>query len=81
MQKIQILFPDPLMETLRKLARIEDRPVSEIVRRAVDRDMAQRCGMLQRDSGRSPAFPTFDGGAVLVPAEKMKALLHGDEFP
>ncbi len=36
MQKIQILFPDPQMDALRRLSRIEDRPVSELVRRAVE---------------------------------------------
>ncbi len=79
MQKIQILFPDPLMESLRRLAKIEDRPVSELVRRAVDRDLAQRSGMLRRDASPTPAFPTFDGGKVLVTAAKMKSLVHGDE--
>jgi hypothetical protein len=78
-QKIQILFPDPLMDSLRQLARIEDRPVSEIVRRAVDRDLAQRSGMLRRDSSPAPAFPTFDGGKVLVSAARMKSMIHGDE--
>jgi len=79
MQKIQILFPDPLMDALRQLARIEDRPVSEIVRRAVDRDLEQRSGMLQRDAVGKTAFPTFDGGKVLVSAAKMKSLIHGHE--
>jgi len=79
MQKIQILFPDPLMEMLRKLARTEDRPVSEIVRRAVDRDIEQRAGLLQRPRASTPAFPTFDGGKVRVTAAKMKSVIHGDE--
>ncbi len=79
MQKIQILFPDPLMDTLRQLARIEDRPVSEIVRRAVDRDLAQRSGLLQRGASVPPDFPTFDGGEVLVSAATMKSLIHGDQ--
>lgn len=79
MQKIQILFPDPLMESLRKLARIEDRPVSEIVRRAVDRDLEQRAGLLLKDAAAKSAFPTFDGGRVLVSASKMKSVIHGDE--
>ncbi|MFZ2280557.1 MAG: ribbon-helix-helix protein, CopG family [Prosthecobacter sp.] len=83
MQKIQILFPDPLMEMLRNLARAEDRPVSEIVRRAVDRDLEQRAGMLKRSNAgaRPPAFPTFGGGRVLAKASEMKALIHGDEMP
>jgi hypothetical protein len=41
MQKIQILFPDPVMEGLRAVARQQDRPVSELVRRAVDRLLEQ----------------------------------------
>lgn len=83
MQKIQILFPDPLMETLRNLARVEDRPVSEIVRRAVDRDMEQRAGMLKRSKAgaRAPVFPTFGGGQVLAKASEMKALIYGEEMP
>ncbi|MBL9137505.1 MAG: ribbon-helix-helix protein, CopG family [Verrucomicrobiales bacterium] len=80
MQKIQILFPDPQMDALRKLAKIEDRPVSEIVRRAVDRDLAQRSGMLQRGSSPPPAFPTFDAGRVFVSAAKMKSVLYDDEI-
>ncbi len=82
MQKLQILFPDPLMAMLRQLARVEDRPVSEIVRRAVDRDMEQRAGMLNRGRAKKAsrsAFPTFDGGAVLVKAADMKAILHADD--
>ena len=75
MQKIQILFPDPLIEALRKLARIEDRPVSEIVRRAVDRDVEQRSGLLQRGSLAASAFPVIDGGKlpVLLPSNSSSA--------
>jgi Ribbon-helix-helix protein, copG family len=79
MQKIQILFPDPLMDLLRQVARAEDRPVSEIVRRAVDRDLEQRAGLLQRPKSATLSFPTFDGGKVLVSASKMKSVIHGDE--
>lgn len=61
MQKIQILFPDPLMESLRKLARIEDKPVSEIVRRAVDREIEQRSGMFRRGS-RENCFSDLQRG-------------------
>jgi len=79
MQKIQILFPDPQMEALRRLARIEDRPVSEIVRRAVERDMELRSGLLHRTDSAAPGFPTFDGGKVLTSASRMKAVLHDDQ--
>ena len=81
MQKIQILFPEPQMDALRKLARIEDRPVSEIVRRAVDRDLEQRAALLRRDRKQTVAFPVFDGGRVLVSASHMKSVLYSDEAP
>lgn len=79
MQKLQILFPDPQMDALRRLARIEDRPVSELVRRAVDRDLEQRSALLNRTRGVPAVFPTFYGGRVLVPSSQMKSLLYGDE--
>lgn len=78
MQKIQILFPDPQMASLRKLAKLEDKPVSEIVRRAVEREIEQRSGLLQR-SASAPVFPTFDGGVVLTPASELKSVIYGDE--
>jgi len=76
MQKIQILFPDPVMERLRAAARQQDRPVSELVRRAVDRLLEQAPAQPPREPAR---FPTFRGGGVLVDAESLKDLLHGSD--
>jgi hypothetical protein len=75
MQKMQILFPDPAMEKLRSLARQEDRPISELVRLAVDRFLEQRT------LGRAPrtAFPTFRGGGAKVSAARMKEVLDQDD--
>ena len=42
MQKIQILFPNPLMGRVRAVATEEDRPVSEVIRRAVERFLEMR---------------------------------------
>jgi len=78
MQKIQILFPDPVMKSLRRLAEVEDRPVSEIVRRAVDRELEQRTGLLAREKETPPVFPTFDGGRVLTAAEDLRSVLYDD---
>ena len=36
MEKMQVLFPKPQLDRLRRLARDSDRPVSELVRAAVD---------------------------------------------
>lgn len=74
MQKIQILFPDPVMERLRAVARQQDRPVSELVRRAVDRLLEQVPTLPPKQPAR---FPTFHGGGVLVDADRLKDVLHG----
>lgn len=75
MQKMQILFPEPAMEKLRGLARQEDRPISELVRMAVDRFLEQRPAGPVRRVG----FPTFRGGGVKVSAERMKEVLDQDD--
>jgi len=80
MQKIQILFPEPQLKKLRALAKSEDRPVSEIIRRAVDRDLEQRGSPLGPENARPPVFPIFDGGAILVEADQMKVLIHADDI-
>lgn len=74
MQKIQILFPDPVMLRLRRLAKIQDRPVSEIVRRAVEDALA-------RMPETPPALerrriPSFHGGKILVPAGNIREVLY-----
>jgi hypothetical protein len=76
MQKIQILFPDPVMERLRAVARQQDRPVSELVRRAVDRLLEQAPVLPPKQPGR---FPTFHGGGVLVDADRLRDVVHGFE--
>jgi len=74
MQKIQILFPDPVMDRLRAVARQQDRPVSDLVRRAVDRLLEQ----LPVQPPPQPArFPTFRGGGVRVAADQLRDVLHG----
>jgi len=74
MQKIQILFPDPVMARLRAVARQQDRPVSELVRRAVDRLLEQVPALPPQQPAR---FPTFHGGGVLADAGRLKDVLHG----
>jgi hypothetical protein len=75
MQKMQVLFPEPVFRRLRALAVEQDRPVSELVRRAVDRMLDQ----IPDTISPSPEFPVFRGGGVLVSAEDLKAVLYGDE--
>ncbi len=79
MQKIQILFPDPLMRRVRELAELEDRPLSEVIRRAVER-FAEQSPTAGRPESGPPKLPTFRGGRMLADAGEMKPLLYtGDE--
>jgi hypothetical protein len=68
MQKMQILFPDPLMERMRRVAKRIDLPVSEIVRRATE-------GWLDRmpeAPTQTYQVPTVDAGKCLIKAEDMR---------
>ena len=69
MQKIQILFPDPQMQRLREAARREDRPVSEIVRRAVEAWLERLPAKSRRPP---PPPPVFHGGLTYVTAADMR---------
>lgn len=73
MDKIQILFPEPVMRRLRRVASREDRPVSEIVRRAVDRHLQS---LPDGPSDRRAEIPVFDGGSVRVSAEKLRDVVY-----
>jgi hypothetical protein len=76
MQKIQILFPDPVMTRLRELARLQDRPVSEIVRRAVDEALAKS----SEASERPKRIPSFRGGKMLCSAADLREALYRNDL-
>lgn len=63
------------MRRLKEFAAMEDRPISEIVRRAVERVLQQS----PLPSAPAKKFPTFHGGGVQVPASKMKQLIYADD--
>lgn len=75
MQKIQILFPNPLMGRVRAVTAEEDRPVSEIIRRAVERFLE----MKPKKPAQNRQLPTCRGGKILVSAENLKDALYHDE--
>jgi metal-responsive CopG/Arc/MetJ family transcriptional regulator len=75
MQKIQILFPNPLMGRVKAVATEEDRPVSEVIRRAVERFLETR----PEKPRQHLKLPTFRGGIILVPSEQLKDAIYDDE--
>jgi len=75
MQKMQILFPDPVMVRLRSVAAEEDRPVSELIRRAVERFLELK----PPAKSHKPPLPTFKGGHILVSSENLKKVIYESE--
>jgi len=74
MQKMQILFPEPQLERLRRIARDEDRPVSELVRLAVDAYLA-RHGSSASETREAP--PTYSCGEILAEPRSLRELARG----
>lgn len=78
MQKMQVLFPDPLMRRLRELSAREDRPVSEIIRRAVEHWLDRKTPEIE--SAVAEPIPTFHGGRILLAGSELRENAHEDRF-
>lgn len=78
MQKIQILLPEPVLRDLREIAAAEDRPLSEVVRRAAEQWV--RVYPARRRKVSKVTVPTFDGGEILAQAADLRALAYGGEI-
>jgi hypothetical protein len=76
MQKIQVLFPKPQMERLRAVARMEDRPISEIIRRATEEYLDKTPSTPRQDP--AAALPVFDGGKTLAESRLFRDLAWSD---
>ena len=76
MKKIQVLLPEPVLERLKTISEVEDRPVSEIVRRCVEFWLdrlppTEKCKKKKR-------FPYFDGGKVRIDPKRMREAIYDD---
>ena len=78
MQKLQILFPEPQMSRLRAAAKREDRPISDIVRRATDAWLDKLSENYEK--GREIDVPTFHGGRTLVAPENLRDLIYEEHL-
>lgn len=72
MQKLQILFPDPLMQKMRRVAEEIDIPVSEVVRRATEQWLER----FPKASIAAKRVPLVDGGMCLVTAAEMRESIY-----
>lgn len=76
MEKLQILFPEPQLRRLRSLAKRQDRPVSELIRSAVDLWLSRTDPKLE-EAAEAP--PIFHGGPILTPASEMREAAYRDD--
>ena len=78
MQKMQILFPEPQLSRLRKIASTQDRPVSELVRSAVDFWLS-RYGNLPSDEARESP-PVYGCGEILTRPGELRERAYGERL-
>lgn len=76
MHKMQILFPEPQLSRLRQIAAREDRPVSELVRSAVDFWLS-RHGEAPSD-GVMEEPPVYGCGAILADPGALRDIAYDD---
>ena len=76
MQKMQILFPDPLMARLRQNAQRIDTTVSDLVRRATEEWLSKMTYV--EDWGTRPSVDAllFHGGRVIADDREMKSAIY-----
>jgi hypothetical protein len=72
MEKIQILFPEPQLNRLRQMAKEEDRPVSDLVRSAVEFWLARYGSPFAGEIRETP--PVYDCGRIFVPSRDLRDL-------
>ncbi len=76
MEKMQILFPEPQLSRLRQLARAEDRPVSELIRSAVDFWLARRGEIPVEKAAEAP--PVYGCGEILTGPSDLREAAYMD---
>lgn len=76
MQKLQILFPEPQLNKLRGIAKQQDRPVSELVRSAVDFWLSRHGAYTTNNA--SETAPVYHCGNILVDAKKFRNIANDD---
>lgn len=72
---MQILFPEPQLARLRQVAKVMDRPVSELVRAAVDAWLAANAPT-PRQVREAP--PMYGLGEMQAPADSLRDLAWDD---
>lgn len=74
MQKLQVFFPEPQLRKLRKLSREQDRPISELVRIAVDYWLDRQAEQKESEVKETP--PAFSCGNIRIEAEELRDMVY-----
>lgn len=77
MKKIQILYPEPQMEELKRAAKRLDRPISELVREATAEWLRRHAPTTRRDAREAP--PVFSAGSIKVASGTLREESHRSE--
>jgi hypothetical protein len=77
MEKVQILFPEPMLASLRQLAQKQDRTLSDVIRGAAERYIGMFSTNVVPTSKKSK-WPSVKGG-VLIDAAQMRDFIYDDE--
>ena len=72
MQKLQILFPEPLLKKMKGVAQRLDIPVSEVVRRATDRWLER----FPEAPAEKNKVPVIHAGRCLIDSQDMRDALY-----
>ena len=79
MQRMQLLFPDEMMERLKEVAKQEERPVSEVVRRSIE-EFFLRCPTKRRVKNSVDQL-AIDLGEIRVSAGELREVIYEDNTP
>lgn len=74
MQKMQVFFPEPQLKKLRQLSKQKDRPVSELIRLAVDYWLEKQGE--QQDLSVKETPPEFSCGNVRIPSDGFREMAY-----
>jgi len=76
MEKMQILFPENQLKKLRSLSKDQDRPVSELVRSAVDFYLSRQGSEVTLKAPED--LPVYSCGAILQDPSQWRETAYSD---
>ncbi len=76
MQRMQILFPEPQLAKLRLISEAQDRPVSELIRNAVEFWLMRYASDIPTETAE--AAPVYSCGSITASADSLRNAAYED---